>query len=143
MKIGAFDFGFIVILALLSVQAVCGIRFVIDREECFSHNVEYEGDTIHASFVVIKVDASWHYSKDGVDLVVSFTFLPKSFLILLNPSSFFFFSYRQFFNFNCLIFFLCYFGNSIIVSLSIEWHDKNFSILLMLMRFLALQNIIL
>ncbi|KAJ9672423.1 hypothetical protein PVL29_025869 [Vitis rotundifolia] len=70
MKIWAPEFGFFVILVLLSVQAVCGIRFVIDREECFSHNVEYEGDTIHASFVVIKVDASWHYSKDGVDLVV-------------------------------------------------------------------------
>ena len=86
MKIWALDFKFIVILALLSVQAVCGIRFVIDREECFSHNVEYEGDTIHASFVVIKVDASWHYSRDGVDLVVSSTFLHKSFLILLNSS---------------------------------------------------------
>lgn len=82
MKIWAPEFGFIVILVLLSVQAVCGIRFVIDREECFSHNVEYEGDTIHASFVVIKVDASWHYSKDGVDLVVSPTFLHMSFRIL-------------------------------------------------------------
>jgi hypothetical protein len=47
-----------------------GIRFVIDREECFSHNVDYEGDTLHVSFVVIKADTPWHYSEDGVDLVV-------------------------------------------------------------------------
>lgn len=64
---------FIVLLVLLlSLQAVFGIRFVIDREECFSHNVEYEGDTVHVSFVVIKSDAAWHYSEDGVDLVVKF-----------------------------------------------------------------------
>lgn len=44
---------------------------MIDREECFSHNVQYEGDTVHASFVVIKADSSWYNSHDGVDLVVS------------------------------------------------------------------------
>lgn len=61
----------VTMLALfLSLQAVSGIRFVIDREECFSHNVEYEGDTVHISFVVIKSDSSWHYSQDGVDLLV-------------------------------------------------------------------------
>ncbi|KAI4308554.1 hypothetical protein L6164_031613 [Bauhinia variegata] len=46
------------------------IRFVIDREECFSHDVKYEGDTVHVSFVVIKADSPWHYSSEGVDLVV-------------------------------------------------------------------------
>ncbi|KAF5443186.1 hypothetical protein F2P56_035767 [Juglans regia] len=61
----------IVLLALLSsLQVVFGIRFVIDREECFSHNIQYEGDTVHLSFVVIKVDGAWHYSQDGVDLMV-------------------------------------------------------------------------
>ncbi|XP_030511735.1 transmembrane emp24 domain-containing protein p24beta2-like [Rhodamnia argentea] len=61
----------VAMLALLSsLQAVSGIRFVIDREECFSHNVEYDGDTVHVSFVVIKSDSSWHYSEDGVDLLV-------------------------------------------------------------------------
>ncbi|KAH7546944.1 transmembrane emp24 domain-containing protein p24beta2 isoform X1 [Ziziphus jujuba] len=55
---------------MLSLEAVFGIRFVIDREECFSHNVEYHGDTVHVSFVVIKVESSWHYTQDGVDLVV-------------------------------------------------------------------------
>ncbi|KAJ4829063.1 hypothetical protein Tsubulata_004399 [Turnera subulata] len=61
----------IVLLAVLSSpQAVLGIRFVIDREECFSHDIKYEGDTVHVSFVVIKVDSSWQYSNDGVDLVI-------------------------------------------------------------------------
>ena len=50
-----------------------GIRFVIDREECFSHKVEY-GNTVHFSFVVIKSENTWHYSEDGVDLVVNFLF---------------------------------------------------------------------
>ena len=62
-----------VLLALCLVALLRGaaaIRFVIDREECFSHNVDYEGDTVHVSFVVIKADTPWHYTQDGVDLVV-------------------------------------------------------------------------
>ncbi|XP_020089378.1 transmembrane emp24 domain-containing protein p24beta2 [Ananas comosus] len=55
---------------LLCLPPVFGIRFVIDREECFSHEAQYEGDTVHVSFVVIKADTPWHYSDDGVDLVV-------------------------------------------------------------------------
>lgn len=51
---------------------VSGIRFVIDREECLSHNVDFEGDTVHVSFVVIKAESPWHFSEDGVDLVVNF-----------------------------------------------------------------------
>ncbi|KAH7544538.1 hypothetical protein ACOSP7_030108 [Xanthoceras sorbifolium] len=71
MKVGLLEFCAVVLLALLLIpEAVFGIRFVIDREECFSHNVQYEGDTVHVSFVVIKVDSSWYYSQDGVDLVV-------------------------------------------------------------------------
>ncbi|RLM87494.1 transmembrane emp24 domain-containing protein p24beta2-like [Panicum miliaceum] len=62
-----------VFLALCLVPLLRGaaaIRFVIDREECFSHNVDYEGDTVHVSFVVIKADTPWHYTQDGVDLVI-------------------------------------------------------------------------
>ncbi|KGN43402.1 transmembrane emp24 domain-containing protein p24beta2 [Cucumis sativus] len=55
---------------LLSLRKSEGIRFVIDREECFSHHVQYEGDTVHVSFVVIKADSPWHYGDDGVDLVI-------------------------------------------------------------------------
>ena len=61
---------FLVLCIILFLHPAAGIRFVIDREECFSHNVEYEGDTLHVSFVVIKADTPWHYSDDGVDLVV-------------------------------------------------------------------------
>ncbi|KAL0857929.1 hypothetical protein Bca101_063083 [Brassica carinata] len=62
----------ILILGLVwSFQAALGIRFVIDREECFSHKAEYEGDTLHVSFVVIKSDSQWHFNEDGVDLVIS------------------------------------------------------------------------
>ncbi|GLJ46333.1 hypothetical protein SUGI_0976480 [Cryptomeria japonica] len=55
---------------LFSLQLAFGLRFVIDREECFSHTVPYDGDTVHMSFVVIKADTSWHYEDYGVDLVV-------------------------------------------------------------------------
>lgn len=55
---------------ILSLDQVVGIRFVIDREECFSQSVPYEGDTVRVSFVVVKGDSSWHFENDGVDLVV-------------------------------------------------------------------------
>uniref|UniRef100_A0A5B6YGB0 Putative transmembrane emp24 domain-containing protein p24beta2-like n=1 Tax=Davidia involucrata TaxID=16924 RepID=A0A5B6YGB0_DAVIN len=62
-----------VIIAMVSLLSMMGgavgIRFVIDREECFSHNVN-EGDTVHVSFVVIKADKLWRYGEDGVDLVI-------------------------------------------------------------------------
>ncbi|XP_038685281.1 transmembrane emp24 domain-containing protein p24beta2-like [Tripterygium wilfordii] len=71
MRIGLEElFVFLLLAILSSPEAVFGIRIVIDREECFSHDVKYEGDTVHASFVVIKVDSAWHFSEDGVDLVV-------------------------------------------------------------------------
>ncbi|KAK4484751.1 hypothetical protein RD792_007345 [Penstemon davidsonii] len=58
-----------VLVILGSLGGAFGIRFVIDREECFSHKVEH-GHTVHFSFVVIKSEGSWHYTDDGVDLVV-------------------------------------------------------------------------
>lgn len=60
----------ILLVVTHQVHPAVGIRFVIDRDECFSHSVPYEGDMIHVSFVVIKSDSSWHYTEDGVDLVV-------------------------------------------------------------------------
>ncbi|KAM2587910.1 hypothetical protein EV1_045411 [Malus domestica] len=57
-------------LVLCQLEGSLGLRFVIDREECFSHDAKYMGDTIHVSFVVIKVDSTWHYTEDGVDLVI-------------------------------------------------------------------------
>ncbi|KAK8497612.1 hypothetical protein V6N13_141316 [Hibiscus sabdariffa] len=71
MKIGFLEFVALILLALLcSLSAVFGIRFNIDREECLFHDVKYEGDTIHASFVVIRADPGWLSSHEGVDLVV-------------------------------------------------------------------------
>jgi hypothetical protein len=91
MATGLPKFAFIVLLALLStVQVVFGIRFVIDREDCFSHDIQYEGDTVHVSFVVIKVDGAWHYAQDGIDLVVSSMFLCSNLLVFLSPPFLFF-----------------------------------------------------
>ncbi|KAK8519815.1 hypothetical protein V6N12_003786 [Hibiscus sabdariffa] len=71
MRIGFLESLAVILLALLcSLNPVYGIRFIIDTEECLSHNVKYEGNTIHASFVVIKADSGWHSSHEGVDLVV-------------------------------------------------------------------------
>ncbi|KAI0489407.1 transmembrane emp24 domain-containing protein p24beta2 [Dendrobium catenatum] len=71
METFPFNLVIILVLGLLScLQSAVGIRIVIDREECFSHQVPYEGDTVHVSFVVIKSDTPWHYGNEGVDLVV-------------------------------------------------------------------------
>ncbi|WRX10062.1 hypothetical protein QQP08_002549 [Theobroma cacao] len=52
-------------LFLWSLKGTQGVRFVIDREECLSHDAKYEGDTLHVSFVVIKADSPWHFSDEG------------------------------------------------------------------------------
>ncbi|TXG55560.1 hypothetical protein EZV62_020816 [Acer yangbiense] len=58
------------VLSFGGITRTEGIRFDIDREECFSYNVHYEGVTLHLSFVFIKADTPWHFKEDGVDLVV-------------------------------------------------------------------------
>ncbi|XP_043699715.1 transmembrane emp24 domain-containing protein p24beta2-like [Telopea speciosissima] len=64
-------FAVIVLLVFISgLQSAVGVRFVIDREECFSHDFQYEGDRVHVSFVVIKADTQWHFGNEGADLVV-------------------------------------------------------------------------
>lgn len=76
MKVGFLEFVAVILIAsLCSLNAVFGIRFTITIEECFSHDVKYEGDRIHVSFVVIKVNSGWPSIHEGVDLVVSFLFL--------------------------------------------------------------------
>ena len=77
MDVRSLRLGYFLVLCLVPfLHHAVAIRFVMDREECFSHNVDYEGDTVHVSFVVIKAETPWHYSADGVDLVVwsSFSF---------------------------------------------------------------------
>ncbi|ESW14518.1 hypothetical protein PHAVU_008G288000 [Phaseolus vulgaris] len=72
MRLSSLRLALVLVLigALGKLQRSEGIRFVIDRDECFSHDVKYEGDTVHVSFVVIKADSPWHYGDEGVDLVV-------------------------------------------------------------------------
>lgn len=59
----------VLVTVLSGLEGVFGIRFLLDREECLSHKVEY-GATVRFSFVVIKVHG-WRESMNvGVDLVV-------------------------------------------------------------------------
>lgn len=63
--------GIMLMVMSLRLRGAAGLRFVIDTEECFSHKVQYEGDTVHFSFVVIKSDGTWHSEDEGgIDLVV-------------------------------------------------------------------------
>ncbi|CAN1811823.1 Transmembrane emp24 domain-containing protein p24beta2 [Linum perenne] len=48
-------------MLLVETRSTQGLRFVIDREECFSHSAD-QADTIHISFVVIKSDSIWDYT---------------------------------------------------------------------------------
>ncbi|CAN1811822.1 Transmembrane emp24 domain-containing protein p24beta2 [Linum perenne] len=58
------------IMLLVETRSTQGLRFVIDREECFSHSAD-QADTIHISFVVIKSDSIWDYTADGVDFNIT------------------------------------------------------------------------
>lgn len=66
---------YVIVVIVMKVVITQGIRFEIDREECLSHDVDYEGDTLHLSFVVVKSDTPWHLTDDGVHLLVFFFFL--------------------------------------------------------------------
>ncbi|CAN0912203.1 Transmembrane emp24 domain-containing protein p24beta2 [Linum grandiflorum] len=57
-------------ILLLVTRPTQGLRFVIDREECFSHSAD-QADTFHVSFVVIKSDSIWDYTIDGVDFNIT------------------------------------------------------------------------
>lgn len=56
---------------LLVVVPAEAVRFTMGKKECFTYNVEYDGDTVHASFVVVEVQSSWKFEQTGVDLIVS------------------------------------------------------------------------
>jgi hypothetical protein len=62
----------VVAVILFCGKQVQGIRFVIDKKECWSHEVQFPGDTVHVSFVVIKSENSWNYDHYtvGLDLIV-------------------------------------------------------------------------
>lgn len=59
-------------LVLQGAKAVEGIRFVIDKKECWQHEVPYDGDQVRVSYVVIKSESSWSFDHTaiGLDLIV-------------------------------------------------------------------------
>ncbi|KAI3976121.1 hypothetical protein MKX01_006637 [Papaver californicum] len=58
-------------ISLQQSQYVVGIRFVVEKEECLSHSIPYEGDTVQVSYVVIKADVWNSDLDDGVDLIAT------------------------------------------------------------------------
>lgn len=62
--------GVLVTVLLSGLKGVYGIRFMLDKEECLSHKVEY-GSNVRFSFVVIKVHGWRESMTTGVDLIVS------------------------------------------------------------------------
>ncbi|KAH7352989.1 hypothetical protein KP509_19G073800 [Ceratopteris richardii] len=65
-----------VALLFLSVFAIHvapanAVRVVLSHEECFYETVEYDGDLIHVSFVVIRAEHYWNYEYPaGIDLTI-------------------------------------------------------------------------
>ncbi|KAG0624171.1 hypothetical protein M758_3G229200 [Ceratodon purpureus] len=58
---------------VLATRGAQGLRFVIDKTECWQHEVPFDGDEVHVSYVVIKSDYSWSFGSDtvaGLDLTV-------------------------------------------------------------------------
>lgn len=61
----------VLVLAQAAGRVEC-IRFVIDKKECWQHEVPYDGDQVRASYVVIKSESAWNldHTAVGLDLVV-------------------------------------------------------------------------
>ncbi|KAG0577351.1 hypothetical protein M758_5G143600 [Ceratodon purpureus] len=59
------------VLLVVARQAE-GIRFVIDKKECWHHEVPYDGDQVRVSYVVIKSESAWSFDHTavGLDLIV-------------------------------------------------------------------------
>lgn len=60
-------------MLMFLVQQVHGIRFVIDKKECWKHEVPFDGDQVRVSYVVIKSESMWSFDHTavGLDLIVS------------------------------------------------------------------------
>ncbi|MCL7034146.1 hypothetical protein MKW94_000958 [Papaver nudicaule] len=62
----------VISISLQQSQYAVGIRFVVEKEECLSHSIPHEGDTVQVSYVVIKADVPWNSGlDDGVDLIAT------------------------------------------------------------------------
>ena len=79
----------LLLLLLLSLSRLAeSVRFVLTREECFTENVEYDGDMVHVSFVVIRYEHAWNYQQQstGIDLSVgSYLRFPSVFAVIVFP----------------------------------------------------------
>lgn len=60
----------VLLMVLLCLRPAIAIRFLLSKEECFTHSVEYDGDLVQVSFVVIKADRAWDYDPPGIDLSI-------------------------------------------------------------------------
>lgn len=63
---------FVVGVWLVLARQTQGIRFVIDKKECWQHEVPYDGDQVRVSYVVIKSESAWSFDHTavGLDLIV-------------------------------------------------------------------------
>jgi hypothetical protein len=71
------------LVAFFLIRPSDAVRFILNKEECFTEHVEYDGDMVHVSFVVIRYEQSWNYQQHsgGVDLSVR-THMPSSYACL-------------------------------------------------------------
>lgn len=62
----------LLLLCVSLLRPAMGVRFVLNKEECFTEHVEYDGDLVHVSFVVIRAQDAWnyHHQTAGIDLVI-------------------------------------------------------------------------
>ena len=57
-------------MVLVGMQSVESLRFDIEHKECWVHEVPLDGELVHVSFTVFKIN-QWAYRHTGADLVVS------------------------------------------------------------------------
>lgn len=61
---------FLLVVVLVGMKSVESLRFDIEHKECWVHEVPLDGELVHVSFTVFKIN-QWAYRHTGADLVVS------------------------------------------------------------------------
>lgn len=59
----------VMLVGLIAMRHVESLRFDIEQKECWVHEVPLDGELVHVSFTVFKIN-QWAYRHTGVDLVV-------------------------------------------------------------------------
>ncbi|MCO5579908.1 hypothetical protein L7F22_033774 [Adiantum nelumboides] len=57
-------------MVVVFVHSAMALQFLLNNEECFTESVEYDGDLVQVSYVVIKSDRAWDYEAPGIDLSI-------------------------------------------------------------------------